>query len=70
MLIANDLFLGIALRAAERTGFLGAPSGAGAVDGQADPVAVVESLVALGTPDDGEQGFPGRAGIQALGEIP
>src|SRR5215831_20774295 len=44
-----NLFLGIALRTTERTAVFGAPSGAGAVDGQADPATVIEGLVALGT---------------------
>src|SRR6267143_2057191 len=48
---------------------MGAPSGAGAVDRQADPVAILEGLVPFGTTDDGEQGLASRAGIQALREI-
>jgi len=54
MLIADNLFLGIAPRTTERTAVLGAPSGTGAVDGQANPVAVIEGLVALGTTNHSE----------------
>src|SRR6516165_6596560 len=54
MLIADNLFLSIALRTTERTAVLGAPSGTRAVDGQADPAAVIEGLVALGTTDHRE----------------
>src|SRR5208283_4771493 len=41
----------------------------GAIQGQTDPTAVVESLVALGTADEREQGLPRRTGIEPLGEI-
>src|SRR5258708_10820254 len=69
MLVALNLFLGIPPWAAERTALLGPPSRTGAVDGQADPAAIVKGLVALGATDEGEQGLPGGTGIEPLGEI-
>src|SRR6266478_1484829 len=53
----------------ERTALLGPPSRTGAVDGQTDPAAIVEGLVALGATDEGEQGLPGGTGIEPLREI-
>ncbi len=53
----------------ERTALLGPPSRTGAVDGQTDPAAIVEGLVALGATDEGEQGLSGGTGIEPLREI-
>src|SRR5271155_1279403 len=69
MLIALNLFGSILLRATEVTAMVGSPSRAGAVDGQTDPAAVVEGLVALGATDQGEQGLPCWTGSEPLGEI-
>src|SRR5229473_1734030 len=69
MLIALNLFLGIPPWAAERTALLGPPSRTGAVDGQTDPAAIVEGLVALGAADEGEQGLPRWVRIEPLSEI-
>src|SRR5260370_15875915 len=69
MLIALNLFLGIPPWAAERTALLGPPSRTGAVDGQTDPAAIVEGLVALGAADQGEQGLPRGVEIEPLREI-
>src|SRR5258708_2504925 len=69
MLVALNLFLGIPPWAAERTALLGPPSRTGAVDGQTDPAAIVEGLVALGATDEGEQGLPRGVGIEPLSEI-
>src|ERR1700675_674035 len=69
MLIAKNLFLGIPDGAAERTALLGPPSRTGAVEGQTDPAVIVEGLVALGAPEEGEQGLPRCVGIEPLGEI-
>src|ERR1017187_7050448 len=69
MLIAQNLFLGIPPRAAERTALMGPPSSASAVDSQTDPAAIIKGFVALGTAEEGEQSLPRRAGIEPLGEI-
>src|SRR5258708_34125575 len=69
MLLAVNLFLGIPHWAGERTTLLGPPSRTGAVDGQTDPAAIVEGLVALGAADEGEQGLPRWVGIEPLREI-
>src|SRR6266403_872649 len=69
MLIAQNLFLGIVLRAAERTALVATPSCPGAIDGQTDPAAIIKGFVALGVTDEGEQGLPGGTGIEPLGEI-
>src|SRR5258708_33811716 len=69
MLITEDLFLRVALRPTEVAALVGPPSRTGAIDGQTDPAAVVESLVALGAADQGEQGLPRWTRIEPLGEI-
>jgi hypothetical protein len=69
MLIAQDLFRSVLLRPTEVAALVGSPSCTGAVDGQPDPAAVVEGLVALGATDEGEQGLPRWTGSEPLGEI-
>src|SRR4029077_5369105 len=69
MLIAEDLFLRVALRSTEVAALLGPPSRTGAVEGQTDPAAIVEGLVALGAADEGEQGLPRWGGREPLSEI-
>src|SRR5580658_557711 len=69
MLIAQDLFRSVLLWPTEGATLLGSPTRAGAVEGQADPAAIIKSLVALGAADEGEQGLPRWAGIEPLGEI-
>jgi len=48
MLIAQDLFRSVLLRPTEGATLLGSPTRAGAVEGQADPAAIIKGLVALG----------------------
>lgn len=48
---------------------LGSPSCAGAINGQADPAAILKGFVPLGTLNDGEQSLPGRTRIQAFREV-
>jgi hypothetical protein len=48
---------------------LSPPSRASTVEGQTDPAAIVEGLVALGAPEKGEQGLSRWTGIEPLGEI-
>jgi hypothetical protein len=69
VLIALNLFGLVLLRPTELAALLSPPSRARAVDGQTDPAAVVESLIALGTADEGEQGLPRCTRIEPLGEI-
>src|SRR6202011_6168967 len=54
MLIALNLFRSVLLRPTELAAQVSPPSSAGAVQGQTDPAATVESLVALGAANQGE----------------
>ena len=69
MLIAQDLFCSVLFRPTEGATLLGSPTRAGAVEGQADPAAIIKGLVALGAAEEGEQGLPCWTGIEPLGEI-
>ena len=69
MLMAKDLFRSVRQWPIELATLVSAPSCAGAVEGQADPAAIIKGLVALGAADEGEQGLPGGTGIEPLGEI-
>jgi hypothetical protein len=69
MLITDDLFRGIPLRPAERAALAGPPSGAGAVDRQPDPAAIIEGLVPLRSAEDCDERLPRDTRIQPFGEI-
>ena len=69
MLIAQELFRSVVLRPTEGATLLGSPTRAGAIEGQADPAAIIKGLVALGAAEEGEQGLPCWTGIEPLGEI-
>src|SRR5260370_28359388 len=69
MLMNQNLFRSVLLWPTEVAPLVGSPSRAGAVEGQADPAAIVEGFVALGAPDEGEQRLPRWASIEPLGEI-
>src|SRR6266403_1337578 len=62
MLITKDLFLGVVFWPTKGAALTGAPSGTGAVDGQPDPAARIESFAPLGAVNHRCQRLP-----QALG---
>src|SRR5258708_1413457 len=69
MLITKDLFLGVVFWPTKGAALTGAPSGTGAVDGQPDPAARIESFVPLGPGNHRCQCLPQALGIQPRRQI-
>jgi hypothetical protein len=69
MLITEDLFLGVVFWPTEGAALARSPSGTGAVDGQPDPAARIESFVPLGAVNHLRQRLPQALGIQARRKI-
>src|SRR5437879_4128829 len=69
MLITKDLFLRIVFWPTKGAALTGSPSGTGAVDGQPDPAARIESFVPLGAVNHRCQRLPQALGIQARRKI-
>src|SRR5882724_4287120 len=69
MLMTQNLFRSVLLWPTQVAPLVGSPSRAGAVEGQADPAAIIKGLIALGAADEGEQRLPRWASIEPLGEI-
>ena len=67
--MTQNLFRSVLLWPTQVAPLVGSPSRAGAVEGQADPAAIIKGLVALGAADEGEQRLPRWASIEPLGEI-
>ena len=70
MVIPPDLLFLVPVGTAQITNFVARPSGTGAVQGQPDEAAGVESFVALGLTHRGHRRAPRHLGVEPCGEIP